>query len=108
MYKKSKVTISEQVNPVILEYPVRLGESTSTGCRSFNLEKIPLNCQNLLIPDYTPCLDVQEMLSKIKIYLDNYTINIAHDLYTNFNSTYDNAVSYLLDESQHLKINEIL
>jgi hypothetical protein len=95
-YKKSKVVLSESCHPVLLEYPVRLGESTANGCRLFLLEDIPLKTNNLLIPDHTYTSNYEDYLHKIENYLDNFTLNHSYDLYKNFESTYDNAVSYLM------------
>ncbi len=102
LYKNCKVSLSEQVHPVILEYPVRLGESTSTGCRLFLLESI--KCQdvsNSLIPDYTSCDSVDDMINKIDEYLQSFDINQSKDLYNNFVSTYDNAVKFLLKKIEN-------
>lgn len=102
LYKNCKVTLSEQVHPVILEYPVRLGESTSTGCRLFLSESIKCNDPfNGLIPDYTSCDNVDDMINKIDYYLQNFDINHSKELYNNFVSTYDNAVSFLLKKIEN-------
>lgn len=97
-YKESKVTLSEQIDPVIMEYPVRLGESTSTGCRLFLIEPIDIRDKsNPLIPDYTPCNNVEDMVSNVEMYLSEYSTSKSKEGYDNFNSTYDNAVSYLTE-----------
>lgn len=104
LYKKTKVTLSEQVHPVILEYPVRLGESTSTGCRLFLIESIDCNEEtNDLIPDYTHCDNVQDMIDKVSNYIDNFEISTSKELYQNFKSTYDTAVSFILNKIKNKK-----
>lgn len=97
LYKQTKTTISEQVHPVILELPVRLGESTSTGCKLFLFEPIQLIAPNKLIPNYTSCQSTQSLITEISRYLDNYSTVSSRDLYNSFEATYDNAVRYLLD-----------
>lgn len=95
-YSKSKITISEQTNPVILELPVRLGEATANGCKTFILENIPINQESDYIPTYESCFSEREMLDKIENYLQNFDLVESKRLYDNFCSTYDNAVSFLL------------
>jgi hypothetical protein len=95
MYSKSKLTISEQVNPVILELPVRLGEATANGCKTFILEKIPINQESDFIPSYESCFSEQEMLDKIESYLSNFDLTESKKLHNDFCSTYDRVVSFL-------------
>jgi len=97
-YKKSKITISESISPNILEYPVRLGESTANGCRLFLYEHIPLKTENILIPDHTYTSDFDTFIREIENYLDNFRIEQSYELHNNFTSTYDNAVKFLLNE----------
>jgi hypothetical protein len=96
IYKRSKITISEQINPVVLEYPVRLGESTSTGCRVFLLEKIPLMCDNEFVPEHSSYLDIDDICVGIENYLENFTVDVSYSLFDRFNGTYDNVIKYLL------------
>jgi glycosyltransferase involved in cell wall biosynthesis len=105
MYKQSKVTLSEQVHPVILEYPVRLGESTSTGCRLFLIENIDIyDKQNKFIPEYTSCSSYEDAIKKITDYLENFDIKKSKDLYENFTATYDNAVEFIIKKIKNKKI----
>lgn len=97
-YKNSKITLSESANPVWLEYPVRLGESTANGCRLFLYEHLPIKTENELIPEHTYTSDFDSFMYEIEKYLDNFDIQQSHDLYNNFTSTYDNAVKFLLNE----------
>jgi hypothetical protein len=97
-YKKSKITISESINPNLLEYPVRLGESTANGCRLFLYEHLPLKTENELIPEHTYTSDFDTFMYEIEKYLDNFKIEQSYDLYNNFTSTYDNAVKFLLTQ----------
>jgi hypothetical protein len=96
LYKRSKTTLSEQVNPVVLEYPVRLGEATSTGCKVFLLEEIPLFCENILIPNHFSSRDVNFLTESINEYIEFFSIENSKEIYNNFNSTYDSAVDYIL------------
>lgn len=97
LYKQSKITLSEQVHPVILEYPVRMGESTSTGCKLFLLEEISIKSDSDLIPEYESCFSYSEMIEKIENYLSNFKIENSKKIYDQFLSTYDNAVQKLLN-----------
>lgn len=97
-YNNSKITLSESANPVLLEYPVRLGESTANGCRLFLYEHLPLKTENLLIPEHTFTSDFETYISQIENYLDNFQVDQSYDLYNTFTSTYDNAVKFLLNE----------
>jgi len=104
LYKSCKVTLSEQVHPVVLEYPVRLGESTSTGCHLFLIEPIKCNdVKNKFIPDYTSCQSVEDLVNKVSEYIDNFDIKNSKDIYDNFSSTYDNAVEYILTKIKNKK-----
>ena len=95
-YKKTKATLSEQVQPVVLEYPVRLGESTSTGCKLFLLEKIPIHSNNKLIPEHVSDLNIEDLIKNLENYLENFTVEESEKLYLNFESTYNNASDFLL------------
>lgn len=97
-YKKTKTTISEQVQPVVLEYPVRLGESSSTGCRLFLLEKIPLDQKNKFVPDHNKYTNLENLISDLENYLDSFTVDKSKNLYDSFESTYDNAVEFLINQ----------
>lgn len=97
LYRRSKTTLSEQINPVLLEYPVRLGECSSAGCRLFLIEKIKLNkSNNMFVPQYTSCSNVSELIYEIESYLDSFSINDSIKLYDSFNSTYDSAIKFLV------------
>lgn len=95
IYKNSKLTISEQVDPVILELPVRLGEATANGCKTFILENVPINQESDYIPNYESCFSEQEMLDKVENYLSNFNLAESQKLHNDFCSTYDRAVSFL-------------
>lgn len=97
-YKKTKATLSEQVQPVVLEYPVRLGESSSTGCRLFLLEKIPIYQKNKFIPDHNEYTNLETLIQDLEDYLDNFTVDKSKKLYDSFESTYDNAVEFLINQ----------
>ena len=88
--------MSEQVQPVVLEYPVRLGESTSTGCKLFLLEKIPIHSNNKLIPEHVSDLNTKDLIKNLENYLENFTVEESEKLYLNFESTYNNASDFLL------------
>jgi hypothetical protein len=95
-YKRSKTCISEQVWPVVLEYPVRMGECSAHGCRLFLIENISLKCDSHLVPDYTSCRNSQEAIYNISKYLEEFSITDANNLCKDFKSTYSNAVDYIL------------
>lgn len=97
-YKNSKITLSESTNPVLLEYPVRLGESTANGCRLFLYEDIPLKTNNILIPEHTYTSNYEDYIKKIELYIENFKIDHSYNLYRNFESTYDNAVKYIMEQ----------
>ena len=97
LYKKCKITLSEQVHPVRIEFPVRLGESTSTGCRLFLIDDLEIVEDNFFVPDYTSAKTPGELVNKIESYLDNFDIKDSIKLYEDFKSTYDNAVSLILE-----------
>lgn len=96
LYKTTKLTLSQQVHPVILEYPVRIGESSANGCRSFLYEEISCKVSNKFIPDYTSCSTEDEMISKIEDYIENFTLDKSRNLYNDFQSTYENVVDYII------------
>lgn len=98
LYKQCKIAISEQVDSVALELPVRLGEATANGCKMFILEKIPVNQKHRFIPHYESCFTENEMISKIENYLDNFKLEDLEIIHKNFNQTYDNAVEFILNK----------
>lgn len=95
IYSKTICTISEQVHPVGLEYPVRLGESTANGCRFFLYDTFGLSPSiSEKIPDYTTIKNSNEIVTYIdKIRNDD---SERKKLYNNFHSTYDNSVNELV------------
>jgi hypothetical protein len=95
-YKKTKLTISEQISPVVLEYPVRMGECSANGCKFFLLEEVALKHDNFFIPNYEFSFSEDELISKIEIYLQNYELQSSFELFNSFISTYDNAVQHLI------------
>jgi hypothetical protein len=96
-YKRSKACISEQVWPVVLEYPVRMGECTARGCRLFLIENISLKCDSHLVPVYTSCKNSQEAIYNISKYLEEFSISDANNLCKDFRSKYTDAVDYILE-----------
>ncbi len=106
LYRISKITISEQVNPVELELPVRLGESSSVGCKFFLLSEIELqDLNNELIPNFYSSKNSEELICEIRNYLDNFNYNKSKSIYDNFVSTYDNATNNLLNIIKNYKLN---
>jgi len=96
LYKISKITLSQQVHPVILELPVRLGEASANGCRVFNYETIRCNYKNQLIPNYTSSNNVDLLIFEIENYILNFNIQNSINLKNSFSATYDNAVKKIL------------
>ena len=94
-YSKSIVCIHEQVHPVIIEYPVRFGESSSNGCVFFSIEDIKLNgkIKNMELPYYYDFNNIDDMISKIDEYLSiNKEILLKNKINNSlsFNLTYEN------------------
>ena len=98
IYKKTKLTISEQIQPVVLEYPVRLGECSVNGCVMFLLEDIPLKCENKMIPNYISGFNNEDLINKIENILNYYDVNMSYELHKTSENTYNDAVKFLLNK----------
>jgi len=97
LYSKSKLTISEQVYPVPLEYPVRLGESSANGCKCFIHSSFDIkDSQNPLIPDHIISNDKKKLIEEIDQFLESYTDDYAKKMIDNFSATYENAANFIL------------
>lgn len=66
LYKKSQYVLHEQVMPVVLEHPVRLGEASSCGCEVLSIENISLiEHTKGFVPGYTSFRSVHELISNL-------------------------------------------
>jgi hypothetical protein len=94
LYSKTICTISEQVAPIQMEYPVRLGESTANGCLFFLYDDL-LNSrhQSPLIPFYKNYNEITD----ISNYIDEIKNNNSkrNNLFNNFTQTYQAGLLYL-------------
>lgn len=84
MYSNTKVAIHEQVAPVLLEHPVRLGETRRQGCSFISFSEFVLPNNIELVPDYTECYNydvfIEEIEKNIKNYKNNPYILNTYDL----------------------------
>lgn len=90
IYEKSKVAIHEQVSPVLLEHPVRLGECRRKGCSFVSLSEFVLPNQTQLIPDFHHCSNYDVFVETIEQQINSFN---AVPYTTN---TYDNALEFIL------------
>lgn len=94
LYSKTICTISEQIHPVQLEYPVRLGESSANGCKTFLYDDLSLHREKSnLVPMYKKIENLEEVveyISKVKRNDD-----LRKDIYNSHMATYDEAVSFI-------------
>jgi len=96
IYSKSICTVSEQVHPVGLEYPVRLGESTANGCRFFLYDQFGLSCNiSEKIPEYTKINTKNDLVKYIELIKKD--THEREKLINNFSCTYDKAVDNLVN-----------
>lgn len=91
IYSQSKIVLTEQISPVILEYPVRLGEATRQGCQvvAYTPIEIPQNLE--LIPDHSQATSFDSFLNIIETKINNFQKKI----YTQ--NTYTNALNFLFN-----------
>lgn len=75
-YNRSIVTLHEQVGPVHLEYPVRLGESSMCNSKVFALnpiEQMKTFAKNhSTVPDHESFNNTDEMINAIESYITKY------------------------------------
>ena len=91
LYSKSKIVLTEQVLPVLLEYPVRLGEASRQGCHvvAYSPIHIPQNMD--LIPPHTQKNNFEEFVCSIENNILNFKSKFIN------NNSYVNAIKFLLD-----------
>lgn len=108
-YKKSKICIHQQVHPVILEIPVRLGEAMSYGCKYVSIEKIALNesiQQSPLFEHYYSTSSIKEAIETIEKLLNNSnTVKDKQEITKKFDLTYDNYAKKLINMIDNFKKN---
>lgn len=96
-YSESICTLHEQVWPVDLEYPVRMGECSANGCKLFNFDYLK-HFENEIpyfIPRYETITDIDIIVKYIEdVKRDN---KIREEIYLNFNYTYDFSVNRILE-----------
>jgi len=95
LYRKSICTITQQIHPVMLEHPVRLGESTSCGCLTFVIDSfIDENSNDLLVPQFKHALNVEQ----IEDYIQTHSsVSERQKIVDSFTSTYDTAVERIFE-----------
>lgn len=90
-YSKTICTVSEQVHPVGLEFPVRLGESTANGCRLFLFDNFNLSHKiSEKIPEYSKVENQQSVVDYINLIKKDDSLR--KKIHKNFSSTYDKMV----------------
>jgi hypothetical protein len=93
-YSKTICTISEQIHPILMEYPVRLGESSANGCKFFLYDDLNLiDHKSSLVPNYNNFKQEND----IEMYINEVKSNpqIRSDLYTEFSCTFNNGLKAL-------------
>jgi len=87
-YKESYVTLSQQIKPTELEFPVRLGESSSNNCCTLLFDDYDLNkLSSSLIPTYKTINDTEDIINEINFIKNN-------KLKFNY-KTYDDIIFFL-------------
>lgn len=96
-YSESICTLHEQVWPVDLEFPVRMGECSANGCKLFNFDNLK-HFENEIpyfIPQYETITDIDTIVKYIEdVKKDN---KIREKFYLNFNYTYDFSINRILE-----------
>jgi hypothetical protein len=100
-YNRSIITLHEQVGPVYLEYPVRLGEASYCRSKVFSIDEMELsNYSNNdeILPNYISSNSIDDIIEKIVKYIERYkNYEISDD--DNYNYTYDYFSSKILEYS---------
>lgn len=94
LYRKSVCNITQQVQPVELEHPVRLGESSGCGCATFVIDTMmSSNYNDILVPNFMIAESIEQIESYISLNRDlEKRIRISNE----FTSTYENAVERIM------------
>jgi len=93
-YRESEYVLHEQVNPVILEYPVRLGEASASGAKIILFEPLPLyeTVKSLeKIPELIKYNSVESFIKEVES-IPNRSIEERKSAAENFKFTYDSAI----------------
>lgn len=93
-YKESEYVLHEQVNPVILEYAVRVGEASAAGAKIILFETLPLyeKVSTLnKVPEMTKFNSVEEFVSGLE-RLETRTVETRKESAKNFKFTYISAI----------------
>jgi hypothetical protein len=94
LYRRSVCNVTQQVHPVLLEHPVRLGESTACGCKTFVLDPVMMSSYgDPLVPEFIVPRSFKDIENYIK---SNTSTDARQKIVENFTSTYDNAVDRIL------------
>jgi spore maturation protein CgeB len=96
-YKETEFVLHEQVQPVILEFPVRVGEATACGSKIILFEELNLYEEAVLtkkIPELIKFSSFEDFSQKIGSLSSSK--EEAVKIVENFNFTYDNALQNIL------------
>jgi hypothetical protein len=105
-YKESEYVLHEQVNPVILEYSVRIGEATAAGSKIILFETLPLY-EKVKLLNKVPEMIKYNSAEEFKLNFDKIeTRNLETRKIDskNFNFTYSNAIKDFEILSNYFKI----
>lgn len=94
MYKETEYVLHEQTNPVILEYPVRIGEANAAGCKIILIEKLPLYEKVLptgKIPELIKFNSAEDFIQNLS-YIKKRTIEERKLHASSFKHTYENTI----------------
>lgn len=97
-YRETEYVLHEQVHPVILEYPVRLGEATSCGSTILMIENLPLYervSQLDKIPELRKFNTTEDLIANLN-NLPSQTFEQRIDKTLKFKYTYINCISSLM------------
>ena len=96
-YKETEYVLHVQVNPVLLEYPVRAGEATANGCKILLIEELPLYEKAIntgLIPEMIKFNSANNLLNEIT-NIPVRSFKERQNQARNFNHTYLESISRL-------------
>lgn len=98
IYKETEYVLHEQIQPVILEHPVRLGEATAHGCKIVAIEDINLQEHaTKFVPDYMKFTSVDEFKTAFNDGLfPTRNLEERQEQARSFYQTYDNMLGHLL------------
>jgi len=94
MYKETDYVLHEQTNPVILEYPVRVGEASASGCKIILIETLPLYEKILKtekIPEMIKFHSANQFLQSLN-QIKKRTLEEKISCASNFKNTYENVI----------------